>query len=355
MYFLTTVSLTLESKKLKDKMAFRATFSIDFTNKAFVEAKIKKWQSGAQTFKIKTSGSTGLPREIELSRALLIWSCKGTVDKLSLKNEKVLCCLPVEKTGGFMQLIRALHYGWQIHFVEPRQNPFNELTPADATITSLTPHQLSKVMNESSGLLGHFNNILIGGAHIEDDVLDQIKKFNKVNPDVIFWETYGMTETASHFALKNITENEKYFTPNGGVKIESIHGQLGVTIEELGICLETNDLAVVTKHKFKILGRVDDVINSGGVKIHPSEIEPKIKKVIADMGLKRDFYLAKRHDDNLGEMAVLVIEGYKIRDEAFLLENLKRELPQYTAPKRIAYTDAIRRTDTGKIIRAIID
>ncbi|MBT8327327.1 MAG: AMP-binding protein [Bacteroidia bacterium] len=335
-------------------MAFTAKHSRNFKEIHFLEELVAQWQKGSPTFILESSGSTGAPRKIELSRELLIWSCEETKKRLKLENEKVFCCLPIQKTGGFMQVIRALHFGWEIYLTEPHQNPFETEENLDCTMTSITPYQLTKIMAESEDSLNSFRNVIIGGSHIEPDSIEAIEKFNSKNPNVTFWESYGMTETASHIALRNISEKEKLFTPNEGVTVETIHGQLGLEIVPLGLRFETTDLVVIRNNQFKILGRVDDVINSGGLKIHPAEIEPQIKDILRGLRINRRLYLGKKSNHDLGEMAVLVIEGTPIKDSEFVLEVLRRELPTYMSPKELIFVDKIRTTTNGKLIRSSI-
>jgi O-succinylbenzoic acid--CoA ligase len=336
-------------------MTFKGNYTSGFKDHEFVEETISHWSLNGKVYTLKTSGSTGMPREVQLDRKLLVWSAEQTKERLKLGSEKLFCCLPIRKTGGFMQLIRSLHFGWEIKFVNPHLNPFKDTDPDDATLISLTPSQLQNILAECPEKLSGFRNILVGGAHIYDDLLLEIEEYNTKHPSITFWETYGMTETASNIALKNLTLKEKYFTPNKGVEINSVQGHLSINILPFNLNFETTDLAVVSKGKFKVLGRIDDVINSGGVKIHPAVIEPKIKDILKGLRIDRKLYLASEKDRELGEKAVLVLEGAPITDSNFVLEILKRELPDYQAPKDIAFVDEIEETDTGKIIRRSID
>lgn len=342
----TERNLPLMEKSLK--MTFRVGFSKDFEQQEFATQVIEQWQYGTPHFILKSSGSTGLPKEITLNRNLLIWSSEQTAKRLELNNEHLLCCLPIDKTGGFMQLIRALHLNYPIYFTKPKANPLAEITDSSYTITSVTPYQLQTLFDETPEKLGNFKNILVGGAAIEPALLDQITQYEG---NTIFWETYGMTETASHFALKNLSKGESEFTVNEGVMLSNKQGTLTIEIPELSFKVASTDLIVLSKNGFKVLGRADDVINSGGVKIHPLVIEPQIGHILQDAGINSGFYLVGEQDEQLGETATIVLEGEPLKDEAFILELLRRELPPYMAPKRIAYTTKIRRTDTGKIIR----
>ena len=330
---------------------FKPTYSSDFADVSFVENCIKLWQEGEKSFTLKTSGSTGTPKKIRLSKEMLQWSAENTYAALELQNEYILCCLPVTKTGGFMQLIRALVWDCPIYFSAPSANPLAELPHYDFTITSLTPHQVNNCIARSVNQLNSFQNILIGGAPL---VEKQATTLLQVAPSTTFWETYGMTETASHIALKNLTNKNSYFTPLQGVKLSTKNDVLCIAIPELDFAITTNDMALIHTQEFEIRGRADDIINSGGIKINPTEIEPIISSLLEDNGIKNAFYLGKKIDHHLGEKMVLVMETKPTVLSLNLLEIIKTNLPQYSAPKEIHWVDQLTYTDTGKVIRTPI-
>jgi len=335
----------------KNLVAFKAIYSKDFKERNWVEEIIAKWNSGIDEFILTTSGSTGLPKQIKLRKEVLIWSAIATKTSLNLANEPTFCCLPTQKTGGFMQIIRALYFGWEIYLTNPVANPFIKRKPEGYSLISLTPMQLQTVLMDNRDYLANFRNVLIGGASISETLREKLVEWNCKNRNVTFWETYGMTETASHVALKNISQNESLFTPQRGVQIGTENGRLWIKINECNLFELTNDVVEINAKGFKVLGRADNVINTGGVKVHPEIIEPKIAKVLSTASLARRFYIAAKPDDRLGEKVVLVLEGIKVKDEAFLLELLKRELPAYNNPTEIIYVSKIEFTDTGKLIR----
>jgi len=327
---------------------FKPTYSNDFADVSFVENCIKLWQQGEKSFTLKTSGSTGTPEEISLSREMLQWSAEHTYAALELKNEHILCCLPINKTGGFMQLIRALVWDCPIYFSAPAVNPLAELPHLDFTITSLTPHQVNSCIADSADQLTCFQNILIGGAPLAEK---QAATLLQVAPNTSFWETYGMTETASHIALKNLKNKNPYFTPMQGVELSTKDDVLCIAIPELDFTITTNDMARIHTQGFEILGRADDIINSGGIKINPIELEPLVASLLEANGIKNAFYLGKKIDPLLGEKMVLVMETEPTVLNQDLLEIIKTNLPQYSAPKEIHWVQQLVYTDTGKVIR----
>ncbi len=335
----------------KKQVAFKAIYSKDFREKTWVESIISKWNAGETEFALTTSGSTGLPKSIKIRKEILVWSANATKQSLMLDTEVTFCCLPTQKTGGFMQIIRALHFGWKIYFDNPTANPFSNFTNKECSFTSLTPFQLESILNENGDALLGFKNVLVGGAPISKILLKTLLEWNSLNTQTVFWETYGMTETASHIALKNLSANNVIFKPQSGVEIGEIEGKLLVRIKECNLFELTNDLVAISAAGFEILGRADNVINTGGVKVHPEILEPKIMEVLHSMGIKRSLYITAKQDEKLGQKVVLVMQGAAIKDEVFVLEMLKRDLPNYMSPKEIVYTPNIAFTDTGKIVR----
>ncbi len=327
---------------------FIATYANDFTAIPLVEATVKKWVNNSLSFTLYSSGSTGNPKEIKLDRSLLQWSAMGTKSALNLGDDiSILCCLPIEKTGGFMQLIRALVWDCPIHFVKPTNDPSTHLNSSHYSLTSLTPTQLENILTQdftpSSSI-----TILVGGAPISPGLEEKLS-----TTGLRFIETYGMTETASHIALREVGK-DSLFKAQDGVVLSVIEDCLSVSIPELGLNVLTHDIVEFTNHRFKLLGRSDDVINSGGVKIHPVLIEPLIAVSLASAGINRAFYLSKKPNTVFGEITVLVIEGEAIQDSSYLLELLKRDIPAYMHPKELVFVDQIQFTETGKVIRKSI-
>lgn len=331
---------------------FKATYSEEFSEKAFVEKTIYDWVDGAPSFVLQSSGSTGTAKNIALSRALLTWSAESTKEALKLgdKSQNLLCCLPVTKTGGFMQLIRALHFGWHIHFENPAANPLEKLLSESAySQVSFTPMQLENVLSNNRDSLAQFKHILIGGAAISEELHSKIMAYVTEN-ETHFWETYGMTETASHIALRKISI-DRLFKPQPGVEVEAINGLLQIAIPALDLKLQTTDMVQIHVDGFEILGRADFIINSGGLKINPLEIEPKVKDLLVKNGINNAFYLGKKADTLLGEKMVLIIEEDPNIVSANVLDMLKSILPNHQSPKEIHIVPSLTHTDTGKVIR----
>lgn len=329
--------------------SFRATYADDFEEKALVAEIIKKWNENDPIYTLTTSGSTGTPKEIPLDKTLLIWSANSTKNALNLSPPiAILCCLPVHKTGGFMQLIRALLWDCAIHFVKPTNHPASHFHKSKYTLTSLTPVQLESMVAKND--MPHYPlTILVGGAPVSALLEEQLQGMN-----LRVFETYGMTETASHIALREIGK-DACFKPQNGVNLTPTADGLSIAIPAVNLHVSAQDMVVMLDEGFSVLGRADDVINSGGVKIHPLVIEPLISTVLKSAGIHNPFYLAKKKDKIYGEIAVLVLQAPRITNSAFILELLKRELPAYHHPKEIIQVAAIAYTETGKVIRTPIN
>ena len=324
---------------------FKAYYSEDFRQQIDVEEVIKKWNQGDEEFQIYSSGTTSKPKKIVLTRKLLIWSARTTQKIFDHEIHKIMCCLPVNKTGGFMQLIRALVWDCEIHFYKPSNNPLEVLENHNFTTISLTPTQFKSSFDNSFEQLNKFKYILIGGAPLSNPsvFIDRLK-----HPQILY--TYGMTETASHIAMQNLSKNETSLKPLPGVNIRN-NKTLEIHIPEVDISVKTNDIIQLKNDGFLVLGRSDDTINSGGIKIHPYLLESTIEEVFQKMNLKKKFYVSKENHPQYGEVPILTIEGKPDFDQSQFMQIINQQLPKYHAPKKIYFTPKIMNTDTGKVIR----
>lgn len=324
---------------------FNSYYSEDFEQQTDVEEVIKKWNRGDEKFKIYTSGTTSKPKKIILTRKLLTWSARTTQNIFGHETHRIMCCLPINKTGGFMQLIRALVWDCEIHFYKPSNNPLEVIENHNFTTISLTPTQFISSFNNSFKKLNNFNHILIGGAPLNNPSIF-IKRLKY--PQI--WHTYGMTETASHIAMQNLSKNETSFKPLPGVNIR-MNKTLEIHIPEVNLSVKTNDIVHLKNDGFLVLGRSDDTINSGGIKIHPYLLESTIEDVFQKMDLKKKFYVSKENHPKYGEIPVLTIEGEPDFDQSQFMQIITQQLPKYHAPKKIYFIPKIIDTDTGKVIR----
>ena len=264
---------------LEDFLFKNIVLTENIPSNSFVSKFLTSWISGSKAFQIETSGSTGEPKSITLKRKWMETSALQTIDILSLWNENILCCLPCNKIGGLMMVVRALAGGFDISINEPKADPLHKINPEhEFTFISLVPAQLVCIMESQESLkkLNRFRTVLVGGANVSNEIIDQIQT---LVPDVHL--TYGMTETCSHIALKKLN-NEPWpsFKVNAYVDIKTDDkGQLSIKGFQTGEeWIHTKDIVKIhDSNSFDFMGRSDFMINSGGNKIFPEALEQKIK------------------------------------------------------------------------------
>jgi len=312
------------------------------------------WYSDKDTVEALTSGSTGAPKTIKLNKKFMENSAAATIDFFKLnKNDKVLLALPVKYIAAKMMIVRGITGKLDVYCIEPSLYPFSELTPP-LDFAAFTPAQFSKLLETTEGktFVKNIKKVLLGGAPIPRALENKIKS---LETDV--WHSYGMTETMSHIALRKVNGNNASdkFYPLQNVEISvSEQNTLVITAPHLGLYnMQTNDIVTIFPgHGFTVHGRKDNVINSGGVKLHPEEIERKIEPF-----LSKPFYVAPAPDTKFGEIPVLFIEDEewsKTKTER-LLQQIEKTLSRLEMPKSVFFKSKFRRTGNGKIIREKTD
>ncbi len=292
------------------------------------------WFDDKPYLEMTTSGTTGVPKVVIISKQSMVNSALGTGDFFEIKpGDKALACLPVKYVAGKMMFIRAFILGLDMDFVAPSSHPLKR-TEGVYDFAAMVPMQAQYSLEE----LRRVKKLIVGGAKITKPLVDALKAL----PIEVF-ETYGMTETVSHIAARKI--GEEFFTVFPNIKItenelQCLEVEAPHLIEEK---LITNDLIeLVNENHFKWLGRVDNVINSGGIKLIPEQIEEKLATKIP-----RRYFVAGQPDPILGEKLVMMIEG-----EPFTIENEIFEcLDKYEKPKEIHFVKHFEETATGKIMR----
>jgi len=315
---------------------------------------IRNWQSGIKEFKIKTSGSTGKPKILTLERDKMILSAGITVKTLGLKpGMTVLLCLHPQYIAGKMMIVRALEHNMDLIAITPSSNPLQELTGDYHTdFAAFVPMQMTELLKAGfSGKLNKMHVIIVGGAPISLALEDHIQKLS-----VPVYQTYGMTETYSHIALKRLNGKNRsdFFQGVGDVTFGLDHRNCLTIRGEItdGNELITNDIVNLKSEKeFLWIGRHDNVINSGGYKIHPEAVEQQIEQIFNKAGIQNRFFLTGFPDDKFGEVLALIVEN--MPDYSGLLPLLKSKLPQYDMPKSVHELTSFIITPTGKINRSL--
>ena len=314
---------------------------------------LKEWQSDSTKVPVQTSGSTGIPKVFEIEKSKMLNSARMTCNFLNLKEgDTALLCLPVEYISGKMMVVRALERKLRLTVATPTAKPVQNLE-VNTDFCAMSPLQVENSLDK----IRFIKNLIIGGAQVSENLKTKIHK--QLSPDIHhpaprIYETYGMSETLSHIALKQIYPvPEDYFSVFEGIEIAmDERGCLKISAPNLNPeMLQTNDL-VELKHtrQFKFLGRIDNVINSGGLKIHPEALERGLHRYItrevAFLGIK---------DEKLGQKLVLVIEGSE-NDELKLqlneaLKEIEKTFSKNHLPKTIHFVPLFPRIPNGKMNR----
>jgi len=318
---------------------------------------VRQWLTGSQEFGQRTSGSTGEPQTIALTRGQLAASARRTGDYFDLgPGDRALVCLNCEFIGGKMMLVRGLERQMQLTVVESVADPFAQVA-ADAAFdfAAFVPLQLRAVLAASrADRLNALRAVLVGGAGVEPGLLAEIEQLT-----VPVYLTYGMTETASHVALRRLNgpQASAHYQLLPGLHLgQDARGCLtvrgDVTNDELVI---TNDrIELLGKHTFDWLGRVDFVINSGGVKVQAEKVELVLDVALAEIGAPRRAFVAGLPDERLGQAVTAFVEGAPMAAalEEQLLDLLRARLGKYELPRQLRYVGAFAATASGKLDRA---
>lgn len=304
---------------------------------------LNDWFNNKEYLTVQTSGSTGKPKPILLKKEFMVNSAKATGAFFNLKPKTTaLLCLSANYIAGKMMLVRAMVLGWQLDVILVNSNPLKEIEK-QYDFSAMVPMQLRASLNE----LHKIKQLIVGGGVVASDLQELIK--NK--PTQIF-ATYGMTETITHIAVKKLnnfkTKKEDVYRALPNVKL-SIDDRNCLVIEAPKVTSEkiiTNDVVnLLSEIEFTWLGRFDNVINSGGIKLHPEKIEGKLSKII-----KQRFFVTGIPDSVLGEKLILIIEG--LEDENTLNQiKTSLTLSKYQTPKEIYFVKDFIQTETQKIQR----
>ncbi len=355
---------------------------------------ITTWRSNQTEFVLHTSGSTGPPKPITLTRAQMQASATLTGQTFGLTpGDRALVCLNTQYVAGTMMLVRGEVLGLELVIVEPVGNPLAGFSPdTHVDFAAFVPLQLQTILADvdpATGLpaklpvLNRMKAILVGGAATSP----ALERALQVITAPVF-ATYGMTETVSHIAIRRLNGPAvtDYFTALTGVELgQDERGCLNIRAAATNFDLvQTNDVVDLldaptdplsgasapdeSPKKFRLLGRADSVINSGGVKIQPEAVERVVLQTLAELGvlpLPR-LFVAGLPDDRLGQRVVLVSEELKVKSEEYSRENysslftlhssliaeaIRRELGPYSVPKAVIFVPTFIETPTGKINR----
>lgn len=311
---------------------------------------VVEWSNRKEWVETRTSGSTGRPKKIKIQKEQILASALRTLNFLELKSgDSALLCMPNKFIGGKMMIARSIIGELDLHIVESAANP--EI-PEGKTIdfAAVVPYQMHNILAdpEATAKWKKVRKIIIGSGQVDPSLEEKLKDWKS---DI--YESFGMTETISHVALRKITgglEKEPFRVLDG---IEVSQDERGCLVLHSELLPEnpliTNDIIeLVDNQAFHWMGRADNMINSGGVKIIPEVIEKLAKPL-----LNAKFFFAGLPDEQLGEKVALVMESEPMsqEDQDELLKDLAVQLHKYELPKEIHFIGAFEETENGKVNR----
>ena len=346
---------------------------------------LSEWNNESDRVLVHTSGSTGKPKPMWVEKKRMLNSARITCDFLGLKpSDTALLCMSLDYIAGKMVVVRSIERHLHLISVSPSGHPLKDVNlkelNGEITFAAMVPMQVYNTLQvpEERERLCHIRHLIIGGGAI-DATLEQ--ELRSLPGNIAIWSTYGMTETLSHIALRRINgaEASEWYQPFDSVKIsQTDEGCL--VIDAPLVCVETlvtNDIVEiepyiynkvenhnkVEKLRFRIKGRKDNVICSGGIKIQIEEVEEFLKP-----HLEKPFMLAKKKDEKFGEIAVLLSEDKEIKTvEATIRRLLSDEKSsdesektsdhknhKYWIPREFLHVDHLPLTETGKPKRSIL-
>ena len=311
-----------------------------------LETFLSEWNNDSPYVHVQTSGSTGTPKPMLVEKSRMLASARRTNDFLGLQpGDTALLCMSLDFIAGKMMVVRAIERHLRLIVVEPSGHPLQTSECLNVCFAAMVPLQVynSLQVPEERERLMQIRHLIIGGGAIDDALADELSDF----PNAI-WSTYGMTETLSHIALRRLNgpDASLWYTPFPSVRV-SLSTDDCLVINAPEVCpqpLITNDIATLSSDhsSFRILGRKDNVICSGGLKIQAEELERQLRP-----RLRVPYLITKRPDEKFGEIIVLLTEGST--DEA--RQVCEQVLPKFHQPRVYLHVAHIPLTATGKPAR----
>lgn len=333
---------------------------------------LQEWNSPSETLLVHTSGSTGKPKPMWVEKLRMLNSAHITCDFLGLRpGDSALLCMSLDYIAGKMMVVRSIERKLRLFSVKPSGHPLSDeslakMVEMDFDFVAMVPMQVYNTLQvpQERERLSRIKHLIIGGGAIDDALAEELRSL----PGAV-WSTYGMTETLSHIALRRLNGEEasEWYQPFDSVGV-SLNSDGCLVIDAPLVCSEplvTNDIAEIKQQEtsshssdassslktssphvlFRIKGRKDNVICSGGIKIQIEEVENLLRQ-----HLDAPFLLAKKKDEKFGEIAVLVTESGDLEGVEAICRQV---LPKYWVPRQYLHFDQLPMTETGKPKRAI--
>jgi o-succinylbenzoate---CoA ligase len=293
----------------------------------------------------KSSGSTGDPKSFTLSKEAMLRSAQRTLRFFDFKKgERALLSLPVQYIAGKMMVVRALSGGLDLLLTEPSSRPLKHLK-GTIDFASMVPLQVEETLQQGDPL-ERISKLIIGGGELFPATREKLSSM--MLPEV--YETFGMTETYTHFAMKRINgpDPQSFFKLLDGVRI-GLDPRGCLEVDVPGITsgtLVTSDLVEINQRGdgFSWLGRFDNLINTGGVKIIPELLEEQISECIG-----HDCLVLPEPDRKLGQRLALVVE-FEGDDPPVddWLDQLRERVSNYELPRRVVAIQSLPRNASMK-------
>lgn len=292
------------------------------------------WFDDKSYIDMYTSGTTGEPKTIRIEKEAMVQSAISTGEFFGLEpGNRVLHCLPAKFVAGKMMFVRSFILGLDMDFVAPSANPL-EYNDEKYDFVAMVPLQAKNSISK----LKNIKKVIIGGVKVHKSLENELLKL-----PIAIYETYGMTETITHIAAKKIGQEAFSTLPNVTVSVNENQCLEIVAKKIRDEKIVTNDIVkLISDTQFVWLGRFDNVINSGGIKIIPEQIESKLSELIP-----RRFFISGEQDEVLGEKVVLCVEGLKMEIDSSIFDVLDK----YERPKEIIFIPKFKETATGKFMR----
>ena len=338
---------------------------------------LSEWNNGSDRVLVHTSGSTGKPKPMMVEKKRMLNSARITCDFLGLKpGDSALLCMSLDYIAGKMVVVRSIERHLHLISVSPCGHPLKDIDLKDVkgeiTFAAMVPMQVYNTLQvpEERERLTHIRHLIIGGGAIDASLE---KELQALPGNIAIWSTYGMTETLSHIALRRINgaEASEWYQPFDSVKISQTEEGC-LVIDAPLVCAETlvtNDIVEIESYiynkeeklRFRIKGRKDNVICSGGIKIQIEEVEALLKP-----HLEKPFMIAKKKDEKFGEIAVLLTEDEDLKKVEATIRRLlsgksddsnkssESKSHKYWIPREFRYVEHLPLTETGKPKRSIL-
>lgn len=304
---------------------------------------VKDWLNNKQSFLLQTSGSTGKPKNISIQREQMLSSANATIQYLDIQTgSSALLCMNPDMIGGRMMLVRALVGAWDLYILPPSSNP---MIDASIAFTAMVPLQVESLMESPEGIdfLNRIDQLIIGGANISDSLSSKLQTIKAKA-----YQTFGMTETVSHIALKKLNgegKTDEYRLIGDNKIAVDAEGKLSIkgTVTG-GEWIQTNDLVRQTPNGFEWLGRSDLAVNSGGIKIQIEELEKELCTFF-----QKKIWVWKEADKKLGEKVIGMTDDPKLISQIQSDYNsLKSNFKKYHLPKEWVLVKQWLLTSSGK-------